>query len=70
MLKKKRINDQEFCQDLFLMNGIAHVFLGSAVVFESFPGDDYLIRGNSEVVTQFDRAKLDASQLRKDQLCL
>lgn len=66
MLKKKRISDEEFCRELFSLNNIAHVFLGSAVVYESFLGDDFLIRGEQEAVTQYDREQLNASQFRKD----
>lgn len=65
MLKKKRINEHEFCRELFSMNKIPHVFLGSAVVFKSFPGDDYLIQGEPEIITRYDRDQLNASQFRE-----
>lgn len=66
MLKKKRVNDEQFCEDLLQRNFIRHMKVGSAFVYESFWGDEYLIKGETQFVTQFDKDQLNASQLRED----
>lgn len=70
MLKKKRVINPEFCVEFLEDNRIPFEQIGSAIVFESFWGDEYLIRGQREGVTKFDTEQLHASQLRKDQLRL
>lgn len=66
MLKKKRVNDEQFCGDLLERNFIRHMKVGTAFVYESFWGDEYLIKGEPQPVTQFDIDQLHSSQFRED----
>lgn len=61
MLKKIKAVNEQFCEDLLHRNSIRYTKIGSAFIFETFWGDEYLIKGIEQPVTQFDIDLLNAS---------